>query len=162
MDDKLRELLEDDELTGLQVLETKNTKLLEFFMPMIPPTVTAQEHKVAVKNGKPVFYDTPRLKAARDKLMSNLYKHKPKKPYTCGLQLVVKWCFPARSADGKRKHKNGEYRITKPDTDNLQKLLKDCMTRCVFWKDDALIASEVVEKFWADLPGIWIEIYKLP
>ena len=33
---------------------------MEFFMAMIPPTVTAQEHKVMVKNGKPVFYNRPR------------------------------------------------------------------------------------------------------
>ena len=28
---------------------------IEFFMPMEPPTITAQEHKVTVINGKPVF-----------------------------------------------------------------------------------------------------------
>ena len=32
---------------------------------------------------------------------------------------------------------DGEYRTTKPDTDNLQKLLKDCMTATGFWTDDA-------------------------
>ena len=31
----------------------------EFFLAMNPPTVTHQEHKVAVVNGKPVFYDPP-------------------------------------------------------------------------------------------------------
>ena len=33
--------------------------IIEFFMPMIPPTVTAQEKDVTVVNGKPVFYDPP-------------------------------------------------------------------------------------------------------
>ena len=33
--------------------------MTEFFMAMIPPTATAQEHKVAVRNGKPIFYDPP-------------------------------------------------------------------------------------------------------
>ena len=47
---------------------------------------------------------------------------------------------------------------TKPDTDNLQKLLKDCMTAEHFWTDDALVCSEITEKFWADTPGIWIHI----
>jgi Holliday junction resolvase RusA-like endonuclease len=27
-----------------------------------------------------------------------------------------------------------------------------------FWKDDALVASEVIEKFWANIPGIYIAI----
>lgn len=99
-------------------------------------------------NGKPVFYDGSELKAARQKLIGHLFRHKPRKRYECGVRLMVRWCFP------KGRHRDGEYRITKPDTDNLQKLLKDCMTVCNFWKDDALVASELVEKFWADIPGI--------
>lgn len=128
---------------------------INFFMPMAPPTVTSQEKQVGVRNGKPYFYDPPELKAARAKLTAHLSKHRPKKPYACGLRLVVKWCFP------KGWHKNGEYRTTRPDTDNLQKLLKDCMTDVGFWKDDALVASEIVEKFWAERPGIYICIEEL-
>ena len=37
---------------------------MNFFLDMIPPTVTAQEHKVMIRRGRPVFYDTPRLKPA--------------------------------------------------------------------------------------------------
>lgn len=128
----------------------------EFFMAMDPPTVTHQEHKVAVVNGKPVFYDPPELKAAKEKLISNLYKHRIMGSYRTGVRLMVKWCFP------KGGHQNGEYRITKPDTDNLQKMLKDCMTLVGFWDDDALVASEIVEKFWAEVPGIYIRIEELP
>jgi Holliday junction resolvase RusA-like endonuclease len=127
----------------------------EFFMAMDPPTVTHQEHKVTVVNGKPVFYDGPELKAARQKLIAHLAQNKPEKKYDCGIRLTVKWCFPQGG------HRNGEYRITKPDTDNLQKLLKDCMTAVGFWKDDALVASEIVEKFWAEIPGIYIRIEEL-
>lgn len=129
--------------------------MTEFFMPMIPPTVTHQEHKVAVIKGKPVFYDPPELKEARSKLAAHLAKHKPKKRYECGVRLTVKWLFP------KGKHKDGEYKTTKPDTDNLQKLLKDCMTDLRFWIDDALVASEVCEKFYAKVTGIYVRIEKL-
>lgn len=125
---------------------------IEFFMAMNPPTCTHQEKKVTVINGKPVFYDPPDVKAARMKLIDHLLKHKPRKCIKTGCRLMVKWCFP------RGNHQDGEYRITKPDTDNLQKLLKDCMTTCNFWKDDALVASEIVEKFWSDIPGIYIQI----
>lgn len=128
---------------------------IEFFMAMIPPTCTHQEHKVSVVNDKPVFYDPPELKAARSKLTGYLVQYKPEKSFDGGVRLVVKWCFP------RGKHKNGEYRITKPDTDNLQKLLKDCMTACGFWKDDAQVASEIVEKFWAEIPGIYVRVESL-
>ncbi len=129
--------------------------MTQFFMAMIPPTVTAQMHKVMVKNGKPVFYDPPKVTSAKTKLMAYLSKHKPPQPYSDGVMLTVKWLFP------KGRHQNGEYRTTKPDTDNLQKLLKDCMTKSGYWKDDALVASEHVEKFWADMPGIYIRIEEL-
>ena len=129
--------------------------MTEFFMAMIPPTVTAQMHKVMVKNGKPVFYDPPKVTNAKTKLMAHLSEHKPQTPYREGVRLIVKWLFP------KGRHKNGEYRTTKPDTDNLQKLLKDCMTKCGYWMDDALVASEITEKFWAEVPGIFIRIEEL-
>lgn len=127
----------------------------EFFLPMIPPTCTHQKKKVRVTNGKPVFYDPPEVKAARQKLAAHLAGHKPEQRYETGVRLVTRWCFL------RGKHRDGEYRITKPDTDNLQKLLKDCMTSVGFWKDDALVASELVEKFWAEVPGIYVRIEEL-
>ena len=131
--------------------------MMEFFMPMIPPTSTGQMHKVTVKNWQPVFYDPPEVKDAKAKLASSLAPHRPAAPYDTGVRLIVKWLFPMKGG-----HRNGEYKITRPDTDNLQKILKDCMTQCGFWKDDALVASEICEKFWSDIPGIWIHIEELP
>lgn len=129
---------------------------MEFFMAMIPPTVTHQEKQIHVVNGKPVPYEPTELKAARQKLCAHLSKHKPKDKYIGPVELLTKWCFPAKGT-----HANGEYRTSRPDTDNLQKLLKDCMTDVGFWKDDALVCREIAEKFWADVPGIYIRIEEL-
>ena len=127
----------------------------EFFMAMDPPTVTHQEKQVHVVKGKPVFYEPEELKKARVKLMAYLAKYVPDTPHTSGVELVTKWCFP------RGRHSDGEYRVTNPDTDNLQKLLKDCMTALKFWTDDALVAREITEKFWAEVPGIYIRIREL-
>jgi len=129
---------------------------MQFFLPMIPPTVTHQTQAVRVVRGKPVFYEPPALRDARAKLEAHLAKHAPPEPYTSAVRMMVKWCFPVAG-----RHLNGEYKATRPDTDNLQKLLKDVMTGLRFWKDDALVASEIVEKFWADVPGIYIAIEPL-
>lgn len=129
--------------------------VIEFFMPMLPPTITHQQHKVKTVNGKPVFYDPPELKNARQKLTANLIPNIPEQPFTTAVRLTTKWLFP------KGQHKNGEWKTTKPDTDNMIKLLKDCMTVCRFWKDDVLIVSEITEKFWADIPGIYVRIEEL-
>ena len=40
---------------------------MEFFIPMVPPTITHQEKKVRVVNGKPIFYEPEKLKTARQK-----------------------------------------------------------------------------------------------
>lgn len=130
--------------------------MTEFFMAMNPPTITHQEKQVHVVNDKPVFYEPDELKAARQKLEAHLGKYVPEDPYCKGVRLIAKWCFPSGG-----RHGNGEYRISKPDTDNLQKLLKDCMTHVGFWEDDALVASEIVEKFWSEIPGIYIRIEEL-
>ncbi|TLN02864.1 RusA family crossover junction endodeoxyribonuclease [bacterium] len=131
------------------------TARIEFFMPMQPPTMTHQQKKARCVNGKPVFYEDAELKAVRQKLMGHLGRHKPERRLDGPVRLVTKWCFPLGG------HKNGEYKATKPDTDNLQKLLKDCMTDVGFWNDDAQVASEIAEKFWSDTPGIYIAIEEL-
>lgn len=132
----------------------------EFFMPMIPPTKTYQEKEVRIVyvNGqpKPQFYEPAELKAVRSKLAAHLAKHVPDKKYTKAIRIIVKWCFPIKG-----KHYDGEYKITKPDTHNLNKMLFDIMTDLGYWTDDALIASEIIEKFWAKIPGIYIKIEPL-
>ena len=126
-------------------------------MAMKPPTATAQEHSVKVVGGKPVFFDPPNVKEARELLMAHLIRHKPDKPIEGAVELTVMWLFPKG-----KSHKHGEWRKTKPDTDNLQKLLKDCMTRVGFWNDDAQVVSEKVQKRWSAEPtGIYIEIREL-
>ena len=129
---------------------------MKFFLSMNPPTATHQEKQVRVVKGKPIFYEPARLKEARAKLAAHLAQHRPQDVLDGPVQLVVKWLFPITA-----KHHDGQYKTTRPDTDNLQKLLKDVMTDLHFWDDDAQVASEIVEKFWAEKTGIYIEIRSL-
>ena len=130
---------------------------LEFFMPMIPPTTTHQMHKVRVVKGKPIFYEPPEVKDARAKLLAHLAEHRPEREMKGAVELSVMWLFPP----GESNHKDGEYRTTKPDTDNLEKLLKDCMTAVGFWRDDAQVAVELIAKRWAVNCGIWINVREI-
>ena len=130
----------------------------EFFLPMIPPTATSQEKQVSCVSGKPLFYEPNELKAARAKLTAHLGKHVPDKKYTGALRVVVKWLFPIIEGS---KHYDGQPKTTKPDTHNLNKLLFDIMTELGYWKDDAIVTSEIIEKFWAERPGIYIRIEEL-
>lgn len=131
---------------------------MQFFMPMIPPTVTHQEKKTTVnKNtGKVIYYEPVELKDARAKLTAALHEHVPESPFTGATQLQVCWMFPCGD-----NHESGAWKTTKPDTDNLQKMLKDIMTDLGFWTDDALVCCELISKHWSDVPGIYIEITDL-
>ncbi|MDD3069036.1 MAG: RusA family crossover junction endodeoxyribonuclease [Bacilli bacterium] len=130
---------------------------MKLFLLMEPPTVTAQQAKVAVVGNRPMFYKPEKVKTARQMLIRHLKPFKPPSPYEGAIELHVVWLFPKG-----KSHKHNEWRITKPDTDNLQKMLKDCMTDVGFWKDDAQVVKETVEKRWSDEPtGISIEMDKL-
>ena len=130
---------------------------LKFFMEMDPPTATAQERKVRIVKGRPVFYEPEAVEKAKMVLVDGLMEYVPKEPITGPVKLTTLWCFPKG-----KSHKDKEWRVTKPDTDNLQKLLKDCMTKMRFWRDDAQVVHEEVGKVWAaDPAGILIRIEEL-
>ena len=130
----------------------------EFFLPMIKvPTTTHQQKQIRIIKGKPIVYEPDELKAVRAKLMAHLGKHAPENKFKGPLRLIVKWCFPIT---GKRK--DGQWKDTKPDNGNSNKLLEDCMEDLGFFeKGDQQIASLIVEHFWAKLPGIYIKIEEL-
>ena len=130
---------------------------MQFFIPMRPPTVTHHDKELHafMRGGRPcaVLHDSPELKDARAKLRAGLAPHAPAIPLGGPVRLVVKWLFPAQG-----RHPDGAWKTSKPDTDNLDKALKDEMTRLHFWQDDAQVASEISEKFWANTPGIFIQV----
>ena len=141
---------------------------IRFFLPMIPPTITQQEHKVAVVNGKARFYDPPELKAARQMFTAALLEYKPERKIQGPVRLVTKWIWPMEmSEEGQMNIMDiaGKdyfvWKTTKPDTDNLIKLFKDCMTKAGFWKDDCQVVSEITEKMFSFQPGIFVEVTQL-
>lgn len=126
--------------------------MIRFFVPMRLPTITLQEQKIGVKNGKPYKYDTPELKAARVLFRDRLAQFAPKEPLRGPIKLHTVWCYHSEG------HGPGEWKTTKPDTDNSIKLLKDVMTKLGFWNDDAQVCSELTEKIWNDLPGLYVSV----
>ena len=135
---------------------------LQFFIPMKPPTTTHNDKQLHayMKGGKPcaVLHDSAELRQTRAKLHAYLAPHAPKQPVPAGrpVRLVVKWLFPTEG-----QHADGQWRTSKPDTDNLEKALKDEMTRLHVWHDDAQVCSEIVEKFWSDPCGLFVSVEEL-
>ena len=140
--------------------------MFNFFLPMVPPTVTHQEHEFRVVHGRVVVYEPPRLKDARQKFTVELCKQaqrfqdvecgEPVLPLEGPVRLVTKWIWPADM-----KHRDGEWKVSPPDTDNLIKLFKDCMTRAGWWGDDAQVCSEITEKFYGLRSGIYVRVERI-
>lgn len=120
---------------------------MRIFLLLDPPRATAQMQKITVVNGKPRMYKPANVRKARETLLTHLRPFKPSNPIAGPIELHVTWRFPKGN-----KHKHNEWKTTKPDTDNLQKMLKDCMTEVGFWKDDAQVVVEHVEKLWSNEP----------
>lgn len=134
--------------------QQKQTK--QFFLPMIPPTVTAQQKGETIRCGKIHHYEKPEVTAVREKFKANLAKHIPERPFEGAVRLVTQWIYPITA-----NHTDGEYKTTKPDTDNALKLFKDVMTDLKFWKDDAQVASEITEKFYGKVTGIFVKVEEI-
>lgn len=131
--------------------------MTEFFLPLKKlPTVTSQQKGIDGRGGVRV-YTKGEVRAAKLIFLGLLSKHAPPEPLTGAVRLTTKWCYLTRA------HRDGEFKITRPDTDNTVKLFKDCMTAAGFWLDDAQVASEITEKFWVrESPsGIYVRVEAL-
>ena len=128
---------------------------MRFKLKMIPPTATAQQKGERVVNGYIHHYKKKNVAAAEAILRDALLPYVPTEPITDEPILFrAVWEFPyPKSA---KKHRPGfeRWKFTRPDTDNLNKMLKDVMTDMGFWKDDALISTEMIMKVYSDEPGI--------
>lgn len=132
--------------------------MIQFKIETEPPTATAQQKKVRIVCGRPQFYEPSNVKQAKAVLMAGMLPHRPAEPLEGPLYLRVWWMFGTK--DNK---KIGKWRDTRPDTDNLEKLLKDCLTQLGFWKDDSQVVCECASKEWVEKnkQGIVIVIQKM-
>ena len=127
--------------------------LTEIWIAGKPPTATSQQKG---RSASGVWYKPAKLKAAEDYYLWGLKSYRPAEPLEGAVILSVEFRFPAT-----KPHKDGDPKITRPDTDNMIKLLKDCLTRSGYWKDDAQVCSELTDKLWADVPGLYVSVEAL-
>jgi len=130
---------------------------MQFFIPIIPPTVTAQQKGARIAGDSIVFFTKDEVRESKVKLRAHLAQHRPASPIPGPLQLVQKWIWP----NLKKQQPRPYWKDTRPDCDNVTKLLQDVMEDLGYFENDAKIASLVVEKFYGPRPGIYIEVNQL-
>jgi Holliday junction resolvase RusA-like endonuclease len=76
------------------------------------------------------------------------------------LTLRAYYLWPKSMSAKKRAMVGAQWKVSKPDADNLVKILKDALNQVV-WTDDARIARMVVEKLYDDRPRLDVEITEM-
>lgn len=124
--------------------------MIEFFVDIEPE---AKGRPRFYRRGRYVGTYTPKKTLsfeARLKLLVSAYR--PVKPVIEPVYVALTFCMPIPKSR-KKKLKQGDYHIIKPDIDNLVKSALDPLCG-VFWKDDAVICQLSVCKVYAETPGI--------
>ena len=135
-------------------------KLFMRLEPDIPKLTHQNGIKTRVVNGHAQVYKTPALCDLEAKYISLLKPFAPPEPWTCPIHLTTMWYFR-----GSAKLTSPCWKTTRPDDDNLIKTLKDCMTRCGFFKDDSFVSLDTIGKMLVphDAPhGVEIRMQRLP
>lgn len=110
---------------------------------ILPCTPTPQQRARHCASG--IAYKSKTQKANERTLEAFLMPHRPAEPLRGPLELSFTAYFPIpKSWPKKRREKamcGGVWHTARPDLDNLQKQLKDALTRMGFWGDDSQVAS---------------------
>jgi Holliday junction resolvase RusA-like endonuclease len=139
---------------------------MKFWIDCIPPKSTHQASAIIMRNkatGKQFvgMSQSSKGKKVQQELMSLFAPHRPEKPYKGPIYLQIKWVYDWRKSETKKTRKLGRLPCdTRPDVDNICKIILDIMTRLAYWHDDSQVAQLHFSKEWGDTPGIGIGIWK--
>jgi Holliday junction resolvase RusA-like endonuclease len=122
------------------------------------------------RTGKPlpctIRYDPS--KTDKKNLREIVQNKAPLTPLNCPLRVNLEFCMPrpkSHYGSGKNagtvKDSSPRHHTTKPDIDNLRKLVMDAMNG-IFWRDDALICEGTTIKRYSERPRteIFIKVLK--
>jgi Holliday junction resolvase RusA-like endonuclease len=76
------------------------------------------------------------------------------------VKLTLHACYPWPASWSQNKRNANRWRISRPDVDNIFKLVADALN-AVAWRDDAQIADGGVQKFFGETPGLAVRIERL-
>lgn len=130
-----------------------------------PPTTTSQASMriLRAKDGRQFIgkYSNSKAKQVQKTLQMLLAPHKPGRPVDGALSVEITYRLPYRKTEKKSNLANEWMpHDTRPDADNLLKLLLDSMNK-VFWHDDAQISHLSIFKQRGHDPHIRIKIRQI-
>ena len=125
------------------------------------PMATAQQKGVDARGRRPRFYTKASVLNVQQMyklaILQEFNRLGVPLPYLEGpVGVSVKFTFAV-----KERRRWGHYKDTKPDCDNLVKILLDVLTGLHLWRDDAAVAVLRVEKRYGEYPRVDIELEEL-
>lgn len=125
---------------------------IEFFQEFVPPKTTVQQRRQNKQGG--YLHAAGRIAAATWKAV--LEQHKPQHTIQGPIRLTITLTWPHTART--RRLGAAVPKITRPDGDNLIKMIKDIMTKLDYWNDDSQVYSETIERFHSDISGVFVRI----
>lgn len=133
--------------------------VIAFHLPIVPPKATSQTKRLVMVGGKPRFFAKKEHQSAENDLTLLCAPHAPGEPLQGPIRLQVDFVFPWRKTEPRRRLALGRVpNDTRPDCDNLVKLVGDVLTKLRFYRDDGQIADLHVTKAWGARVGIYVSI----
>ena len=129
-------------------------------IPAVMPKATAQQKGVMIVNGKPRFFKRARIRAAERSILELLIAHKPANFHRLdgpvSHSISLEW--PYRASERRYIVNTGAPvpHITRPDLDNLAKMVLDGLTTIGAWQDDSQVWQLSIMKRWAREGMIYI------
>lgn len=122
------------------------------------PRTTAQQKGVQIINGHPHYFIKKKVREVEALYADILRIHKPAglEPLEGPLRVRVFFYFPT-----KRPHKDGEPKTTRPDVENMVKVLLDQGTAVGYWLDDSQITDLRIVKTYGRPSGFYFEVEKI-
>ena len=85
----------------------------------------------------------------------------PSSPLTGPIEAEIEFYFPYNKSASKKIIDAESWKITRPDLDNMEKSIFDCLTEQGFIEDDSLICRKLSIKKYSPKPRIVIKLTKI-
>lgn len=81
-------------------------------------------------------------------------------PFEGPLEVQVRAVYSHPASWSEKKKASVRWRVSKPDCDNVGKLVLDAMNSIVF-RDDAQVADLRIQKAYGSFSGLWVSVQQL-
>ena len=133
-------------------------ELLTMHFDALPPSATAQQKGVFVRNGRAHFFTKARVRKQEENMVALFLSNLPCgwRPLEGPVSLRIKFVFPYRKSEKKSIVRSGLEipHDVRPDFGNLQKAVEDSLTMAGVWLDDSQICMyhNPGGKWWGPRP----------